>query len=328
MQDQIRIDETDAKILKMLLKDARTSFTKIAQNCEISVGAARMRFAQLKKTGVITGEIMQVNPHILGYKCVADIGIITAVENVQDVVEFLKTKPYMPTTTGRYGKYTIGAIVVLREVERLSKILDDIGSNPKIKRVDAQIWVETSNMDHTENLAIKPLGKELPPKETKSKPTEYAPEKFQMDEVDRQIAKLLVYDARVPFSSIAKQVGISTKNVIQRYRRLSGQLLTLSTITVDLAKLGYKALAHVFIRVANRGKTAEIHAQLLKTPNLMFAVRLIGTYDLKALIALNEFNDLFELTNQVHKIQGIDQADIFVVKPFKSWPLNIFASLI
>ncbi|MBN1358087.1 winged helix-turn-helix transcriptional regulator, partial [Candidatus Bathyarchaeota archaeon] len=81
MPDQKKIDETDTKILKILFKESRTSFTEIARECKISVGAVRKRYKRLWKTGIINGEIMQVNPSSLGYKCIVNIGVTTAREN-------------------------------------------------------------------------------------------------------------------------------------------------------------------------------------------------------------------------------------------------------
>lgn len=90
MQENISADSIDAKILRVLLKESRTSFTEIAEECKISVSGARMRYNRLKKVGIISGEIMQVNPYSLGYKCVGDIGINTSAENEKTVIEFLK----------------------------------------------------------------------------------------------------------------------------------------------------------------------------------------------------------------------------------------------
>ena len=35
-ESQVKIDKIDSTILKMLLKDARTSFVEIAQNCGVT----------------------------------------------------------------------------------------------------------------------------------------------------------------------------------------------------------------------------------------------------------------------------------------------------
>jgi len=52
----VKIDEIDAKILKILLSESRTSFTAIAEECKITVTAVRMRYKRLWRDGVINGK--------------------------------------------------------------------------------------------------------------------------------------------------------------------------------------------------------------------------------------------------------------------------------
>jgi len=77
---------------------------------------------------------------------------------------------------------------------------------------------------------------------------------MKIDATDRRIAKILTWNARTPFKKIAEQLNVSTKSVIQRYSKLRGSLLTLSTVTVDLRKFGYNGIANVFIKVFTRVK--------------------------------------------------------------------------
>ena len=66
-----KIDDIDAKILKTLLKEPRTSFAQIAKDCRLSNTSIRNRFNLMKKSGIINGAIMQINPKSFGYDCIA-----------------------------------------------------------------------------------------------------------------------------------------------------------------------------------------------------------------------------------------------------------------
>ena len=149
-----------------------------------------------------------------------------------------------------------------------------------------------------------------------------------MDQIDRQIAKTLSLNARTPFERIAEQLGISTKNVIQRYKKLKGHVLTMSTITVDLRKLGFQAFAFLFIKVANRSKMLEIYSQLVEIPNVVVAIRTLGPYDLHGTVFLTCFDKLFETTEQIRRIPGIDLTEIHVTPAWDKWPPNLFVSLL
>ncbi len=44
-------------------------------------------------------------------------------------------------------------------------------------------------------------------------------------------------------------------------------------MTDDPSRLGYKALANLYIKVSNRSKMNEIYVQLLEIPNLIVIIR-------------------------------------------------------
>ncbi|XHH10222.1 MAG: Lrp/AsnC family transcriptional regulator [Candidatus Bathyarchaeia archaeon] len=328
VQNRKKIDQIDSKILKILLMNSRTSFTDIAKECKITIGAVRMRYKNMIKAGIINGHIMQVNPHSLGYKCIADIGILTAIENEKAVIDFLKTRPYVMHTFGMFGKYNLAIKVALKDLRDLTTIIEDLESNIYIKHVDPLIWANANDMDHNENLIIKPepiieegsiLLKKTPPINN---------EEVDIDEKDRQIAKILSANSRMPFKKIAEQLGISTKNTIQRFKKLEGNLLGLSTVTLDLTKLGYNAYAHNFIKVSNRSKMPEVYSQILSLPNTIVLVRMIGVYDLMTINVLEDFKDQFYLQDQMRKMTNIESVDTYIGPVFRAQPLNIFYPLL
>ena len=327
LRNKVKIDETDARILKTLLSESRTSLTEIGKNCQITPGAVRMRILRLKKLGLIKGEIMLVNPHSLGYKCIANLGITTAVGNENEVTEFLKGKLQTAVVFGSLPKYSVFAVVVLNNMQELAAIIEDLEAYPKVKRVESMIWAEAVHMEHFENLAFEPVGR-IVEKDSFKAPKAVSIEEVQIDEIDRQIARILSRNARMSFNRIAAQLGISTKNVIQRYRKLRGTVLTHSTINVDLRKLGYCAFAFIFIKVANRGKMPEIYSQLLRIPNMAVAVRLLGPYDLNVDLFVRDFEELFEATEQIRRIPGIELTDTYLTPTWPEWPPNLFSSLL
>jgi Lrp/AsnC family transcriptional regulator for asnA, asnC and gidA len=326
MKDKPKTDLTDAKILKILLNDSRISLTEMSKHCGITVGAVRMRILRLRKTGIIRGEIMLVNPHSLGYKCVVDLGIITTAENEKEIEDFLRSKPFKyANIVGPFGKYNVFAVIALKNIQELSKILEELESNPHVRRVESLIWAEAINMEHMEKLVLKPLEEE---KAQVAKNHAISLDEVQIDAIDRKIAKILSQNARTPFNKIAKQIGLSTKTVIQRYKKLKGTVLTHSTIVVDLEKLGFKAFAFIFIKVGNRSKMPEIFAKLLQVPNLVVALKTIGPYDLNVDVFVSSFKELFEATEQIRKIPGIELVDTYVTPPWNEWPPNLFVSLL
>ena len=324
----VKIDEIDATILKTLLAESRTSFTDIAKKCGITVGAVRMRYKRLWKVGIINGEVTLINPHCLGYRHIVDLGIITETENEKEITNYLESKPYVSQVVTHLGRYNFLGKVALRDLNKLSQIIEDLEANQKIKHVDALIWAEALNLEFPTNLVIKPLPIENSNRNRRPPLTDIDQAPVDIDEIDRKIAIIVSKRSRIPFRQIAEQLGISTKTVIQRYKKLRANLLTRSSITLDLNKLGYKAMADLYIKVSNRSKLTDIYDQLLKIPNLIVIIRLFGNYDLYAAIALEDFDKMFEVSEQISKITGLEKPDICLTPMLPAWPLNLFPSLL
>ena len=69
------LDATDKKILRFLIKNARTPFLEIARECGISGAAIHQRIKKLEESGIIMGSRMIVNPKMLGFDVCAFISI-------------------------------------------------------------------------------------------------------------------------------------------------------------------------------------------------------------------------------------------------------------
>ena len=328
MSTAIKIDEIDATILKTLLAESRTSFTDIAKKCDITVGAVRMRYKRLWKVGIINGEVTLINPHCLGYRHIVDLGIITETENEKEITNYLESKPYVSQVVTHLGRYNFLGKAALRDLNKLSQIIEDLEANPKIRHVDALIWAEAVNVEFPTNLVIKPLPAENNSKNRRPPLTNIDEAPVKLDEIDKKIATIVTKRSRIPFRQVAEQLGISTKTVIQRYKKLRENLLTRSSITLDLTKLGYKAMADLYIKVSNRSKLTDIYNQLLKIPNLIVIIRLFGNYDLYAAIALEDFDKMFEVSEYISKINGLEKPDICLTPMLPAWPLNLFPSLL
>lgn len=56
-----KTDEIDMRILEMLKKDARASYSEIAENVHLSRVAVRERIKLMQKEGIILGFTVQIN---------------------------------------------------------------------------------------------------------------------------------------------------------------------------------------------------------------------------------------------------------------------------
>jgi Lrp/AsnC family transcriptional regulator for asnA, asnC and gidA len=326
MINEKKIDETDAQILNILLKESRTSFTDLAEICQISDSAARMRYNRLKEAGIITGANMHINPKFWGYEYTVDIRVEPSLSHEEEVLAILRKKRYI-LDAAKFGKNIMG-YAVLTSLDNLRSIIEEMESNPEIKYTDALVWIQSQKIYYPENLIIKPFNSRLS-KSRKLEENSKSPIEADLDQIDRQIVKTLAYNSRTPFNRIAQQLHVSTHNVIQRYKKLwEKNIFTLSTITVNLSKLGYNGNCVTFIKLETKTKISEIHQQLLKLPNATLVVAHMGAYDLRVEIPVETVQDILGITEQIRRIPGIEKTETIINECIPKWPAPLYNKLL
>ena len=152
-------------------------------------------------------------------------------------------------------------------------------------------------------------------------------EQVPLDDIDIRILKALMENSRVGFNEIAEKLKISTANVIKRYHFLREKnVLNLSSVTLDLSKLGYNAIADIYIKVENRSTMPEVEAQLLQIPNLTFCAKYVGgAYDMRIAVIISDLNDFFVLKKRVYSIKSIQRAEFYLFGPIPPWPMDIIS---
>lgn len=137
-----KVDELDINIIRFLQRDARVNFADIAKNCYVSIDTVSKRFKRLKKTGVIRGTTVLLNPKSFGFDCVASFGIRVDYPHVQEIVEFIRKIPEMAFCSTAMGRHNIFALAVLKNVGRLGQVKETIKGHPMVDEVIASIWVD------------------------------------------------------------------------------------------------------------------------------------------------------------------------------------------
>lgn len=149
-----------------------------------------------------------------------------------------------------------------------------------------------------------------------------------MDSVDQKIINELAEDARKPFRKIAKNLGISNQTVTRRYNKLKAiGTIALVTITVNLAKLGYKGTANLFVTIKPEGDLFKTMEQLRKTQNILLTTRAIGRFEGYAILAFRDVDDLFDKVTKIRMLPDVLTVDInFSVPGIQDFPPKIRTS--
>jgi DNA-binding Lrp family transcriptional regulator len=101
-----------------------------------------------------------------------------------------------------------------------------------------------------------------------------------VDDIDRNIIRLLQEDSRKSFNKIAESLGIAVGTAYNRVKTLEDKgILKGYTIIVDPTKLGYSLTALILIQADGR-YLSEVEKELAKLDEVISIYDITGDYDI------------------------------------------------
>jgi len=132
----------------------------------------------------------------------------------------------------------------------------------------------------------------------------------RVDQVDRRIVAALQRDGRRPFTSIAKELGLSEAAVRQRVQRLVDSGVVQIVAVTDPLELGFARSAMIAIRVD--GPTAPVADALAAIDEVIYVVITAGRHDIIAEVVARSDEDLLIMTERIRDIPGIRSTETLV----------------
>lgn len=150
----MKLDSTDLAIINALRKDARSTFTEIAEEIGISTSAAQARFKKMEKAGLIKGSMIIPNFNKMG-SYITQMGIKTIIPQTRKVVDYireLKLDNAAIYCWESMGHYNIFCWIFIKDPMKLHTIKQIIQQHPAVIEVNASIITELSW--HYENVTL------------------------------------------------------------------------------------------------------------------------------------------------------------------------------
>ncbi len=121
------IDKTDAKILKMLVANARTPIIEIADKTNISPISVRKRINRLLQRGVINRFRLKLNRELLGYSFCEVLLKVRMFRGMEEsFLKFFKTQKNIIDFNTYLGKFNAGFKVEIKENTDLTRLLHEL----------------------------------------------------------------------------------------------------------------------------------------------------------------------------------------------------------
>lgn len=230
------LDSTDVHILRQLLQgrtlpsleqDFRRSFQTLAKNIGVDVDTVRNRMKRMLKIGFIQGWRVILNPHLIGMKESAAWFDLSAEDSKTKILSSLKLVPGVQVIVNFYGPL----IIVFFRHE---------GSDRSLKnRVD--LIQRLSNVQAV-------TAADVPWPKVSSK----------MTETDWKIVRNIQHDPRKNYVLISKEIGVSTRTVQRRLRRMVED-----TMIYNLPQTNYRAIEGTIMAGLIMGLSPQAPSNLL-----------------------------------------------------------------
>ena len=141
------MDNTDIKILKSILANARLSYRQIAKRVGVSTVTALSRIKKMEQKKLIKGYTVLLDYTKLGYDLTAVIEIKTAKGKMLQVDKNLSGSENVCAVYDVTGGTDTILIAKFKNREMLSKFVKEISSNPYVENTNTHVVLNTLKED-------------------------------------------------------------------------------------------------------------------------------------------------------------------------------------
>jgi Lrp/AsnC family transcriptional regulator for asnA, asnC and gidA len=148
----------------------------------------------------------------------------------------------------------------------------------------------------------------------------------EFDKLDKQILSLLMRNAKMAYTEIAKKLFVSGGTIHVRMKKLEDSGIVKGySLSVDHTRLGYDICAFLGIYLDKSSLYDEVAASLSQIPEVVDAHYTTGLYNIFARIICRDTNHLRDvLHDKIQKIPGIQRTETFIsLQESISRPINI-----
>jgi Lrp/AsnC family transcriptional regulator for asnA, asnC and gidA len=136
----------------------------------------------------------------------------------------------------------------------------------------------------------------------------------EIDKVDLQILQLLMEDASIPYTEIAKKIGVSGGTIHVRMNKLTELGIVRGTyLDIDYARLGYDVTAFLGIYLDKSEFYDKAVSELRMIPEVVTVHYTTGNYSMFVKIICKDTTHLREvLHDKIQKVSGIQRTETMI----------------
>ena len=138
-ESTVKMDETNKKILDMLIKDSRRPYREIAEELGITESTVRKRVKKLVEDKVIERFTLALNPEKSGRSVIAYVTAYPQNQREREVEELVKELPEVVEAYAMSGKCGVNMKVEVKDLQSLNRFLEKLQNEPAITALESCI---------------------------------------------------------------------------------------------------------------------------------------------------------------------------------------------
>ena len=138
---------------------------------------------------------------------------------------------------------------------------------------------------------------------------------YELDDIDYRILNLLMQDAKMPYTEIARQIHVSGGTVHVRMSRLEELgIVRRATLDLDLPKLGYGMQAFVGVYLQKNSLYLSVIEELQTIPEVTDAYATTGSYGLFVRLVCRDTQHMRAvLHDRIMFIEGVERTETLIL---------------
>jgi Lrp/AsnC family transcriptional regulator for asnA, asnC and gidA len=137
---------------------------------------------------------------------------------------------------------------------------------------------------------------------------------IEIDKLDRQILSMLMKNAKMAYTEIAKKLYVSGGTIHVRMKKLEDAGIVQGyNLSIDHTELGFDVSAFLGIYLDKSSLYDQVAKELERIPEIVAAHYTTGLYNIFARVICKDTNHLrMVLNDKIQKIEGIQRTETFI----------------
>jgi len=141
-----------------------------------------------------------------------------------------------------------------------------------------------------------------------------SPEIIELDQIDKQILKILQDNAKASLREIESQIKLSPTSIRLRIDRLKNKnVIKKFTTLIDCRHIGYREMVMISLRVNSTQSLKDLKSRIEEMNKVKYAYIVTGEYPLFVMAKCLDHTDSLDLIEDLRNLPGVEELKTQIV---------------